>query len=243
MPAAVAIPAIASVASSVIGAAASRKGSGASSTSGNNINQTQTPVEDPLWASFRNSLMPMMMQELNNAQQPVYGEAQKTGFMNELNDLAKASVSSLKNNLAATGSLRSGRAATGLASIEQDKLGKAAGFFSQLPFMEKEARFNRMGGLLGMATNWAGRAPVGMKTTGTSDGTNQYSQQGPGFWSQFGTDMAGQLALGKSGAFGWMFPKPKPTGVFGGGGDFTDIPSSGRPPMYEWMPGFGGGKL
>lgn len=173
-------------------------------------------IEDSQMAEFRKSLAPLFQQELRRAQTPVYGEAQKASLLNSLNDLADASTSKLKNSLAASGALDSGAAASGEADILSGRNAQAAQFFSQLPFLEEQRRAGATAGLLGQATNWAGRAPTsvfragsafgsgsgGQTATSTSTGkkvnTGQQTQQGPGFGSNLAGGLGG-LATGLAG--------------------------------------------
>ncbi len=166
----------------------------------------QEALENPAFAAFREQLIPSVMGEIRKAGQPVYGEAQKAAFMNQLNDLAAASMQKLQSNLAGVGGLNSGRFGAGGANIELGKLGELSKFFSQLPVIEAQARSERMNPLLSLATGWAGRAPLSYKTTGdrTFDSTSEMTGEskrtgttamtGPSFGRSFASglsDLAG----------------------------------------------------
>ena len=192
----------------------------------------EKPTEDPTFTALRQALIPLLTGELKRGQEPVYGEPQKLGFMAELNKLAKASSSSLMSTLARMGGLSSGRAATGLGNIELGRLGQLSQFFSQLPFMESQARSERMNPLLGLATGWAGPAPLGRTTTGTASGTTTENMTqtgrttgkgtgtqttfGPSGWSGFLSNAGGISAfLGGMGARDWWkkrWPTPSESG-------------------------------
>jgi hypothetical protein len=169
----------------------------------NSIDQTQTAIEDPAFAQFRQSLIPMMGQEMRKANQPIYGDSQKAKYLGDLNDLAQASMSSIKSSLGARGALDSGAFSQAATDVESKRFGQAADFFGQLPFQEEQARSQRMNSLMGMATNWAGRAPISTQTTGTNNitGTSTtkgntngtQTQQGPGFLGAFTNSLGGLM--------------------------------------------------
>jgi hypothetical protein len=191
---------------------------GATKTSSSTSNQTlsgtdtssglQHNIEDADFAGLRSSLIPMMTQELNKAQEPVYGDAQKGQFMSGLNDLTNSSVKSLSSSLAARGISDSGAAAEGYSGIESQRLGKASDFYSQLPFQEAQARSAKVNSLLGMATGWTGSAPVDVQTTGsqttnrtgttTTEGTETVKNQGKPWWKT----LLGDVSAGMGGGGG-----------------------------------------
>jgi hypothetical protein len=182
----------------------------------NNVDQFNEAIEDPQFSQFRNSLLPMFQQEFKKSQRPVYGDAQKANFLTELNDLAGASMESLKATLGGNGVLNSGRFNQAATDIELGRAGKAADFFSQIPFLEEERRTQNASSLLGLGMNFAGRAPISQKTTGTNsfnqtgkttgDGTQMTEQQGPGFWKGLASNLGG---LGGY-AFGQGFGQQNP---------------------------------
>jgi hypothetical protein len=103
----------------------------------------------------------------------------------------------------------------GMTDIQMGKMGNAAQFFSQLPFQEEQARSQRVNTLLGMGTQWAGRAPISTvttgsstrkgteKTQGTSNTTGNATEKGPGFLSNFASNLGGLTAPGST--YGKMF--------------------------------------
>lgn len=208
------IPGVGPLASAAIGAVGSGGKQGSQSYNGTqestqkfnqsqNIDQFNEAVEDPAFSAFRNSLLPMVKQEIFKANQPIYGDAQKTKYLSDLNDLASGAMSSLKSSLAGRGALDSGVMSQAATDIENNRVGKATDFFSQLPFMEDQARTQKMQGLLGMSTSFAGRAPISQKVTGTntSTGTNEtkgtnvgtQTQNGPGFMGAFMNNLGGMM--------------------------------------------------
>jgi hypothetical protein len=140
-----------------------------------------------------------MMGFLNKAQQPVYGKAQQAQYLGQLNKLAEGSIESLRSNLARMGGLDSGLMGLGVSNIANERLGKMSDFYSQLPFMERQAQMQNLGNALGMATGWAGRAPISQFTSDSgTESTNQKTtqqgsqmQQGPSWWKGALTGLGG----------------------------------------------------
>lgn len=139
-------------------------------------------IEDPAATAFRQSLFPMFGQELKRAGEPVFGDAQKASQLNSLNDLAEASMSKLKSSLASTGTLDSGQLSQGISDIESRKNASAAGFFSQIPLMNRQYADQQRGNLLGLASQFAGHGPISSVTGGTTSsqalGESNYTEQG-----------------------------------------------------------------
>ncbi len=139
------------------------------------------------------------------AQKPVIGQNQTTQFMEGLNGLANSSIGNLKQHLAKSGALDSGRFGSGASSIYQNMLGQGANFLGQIPQINQQARMQNMGQVLGMGINWAGKDPLGQLNVGSGNsnqnmtGTNQstttgqQSTPGPGFWPSFSNSMGGML--------------------------------------------------
>ena len=136
----------------------------------------QQAIEDPAFASYRESLLPQFQNQLQKLNEPIFGEGQKAGFLGQLNELGAASAENLKQNLARSGATDSGRMSQGLTDIETGRNAQASQFFAQLPFLEQQAQQQRAQGMLGLASNFAGRAPISQVTgqVGTA------SQQGVG---------------------------------------------------------------
>jgi hypothetical protein len=180
-------------------------------------------VDAPYLSAFRKGLVGLMGQEFNRANRPIYGDAEKAKVLSELNGLADSSIQSLKSQLAATGGLGGGGLAQGIADIEGNRLGQAAGFFRDLPIRENEARFARMNGLLGQALGWAGRdTPTifsGQSMTGNRSGTSTrtgtQTAEGPSWAKGFLGNLGGALP-GLGGGI-MDFLKPKGSGGSGAG--------------------------
>lgn len=113
--------------------------------------------------------------ELQRVQKPIYGEGQQAAFLGQLNQLTNQAGQNITNRLAATGASRSGSAEDQLTNLEIGRGGQAANFFSQLPFMEEQARRSSTANLLGQGLGFAGRGVTNQ--TQTTDNTNQFDVQ------------------------------------------------------------------
>lgn len=182
------------------------------------INQFNETVETAGDKQFREGLMSQYGNEMNKAQRPIYGDATKAGFLNNLNDLSSAAMSSMRANLSASGAGDSGRLAAGIGDIELGKFGQYSKFLSELPEKEELARRGQVNTLMGLGGQLASLAPRSQritgrttgssKTTGTSKTSGTYKQggtssstgvqdtQGPGFWRNFIDNLGGFLTSG-----------------------------------------------
>jgi hypothetical protein len=198
-----------------------------------------------------------MQDQFHRAGQPIYGEAQKASFLSNLNDLSAAAGENLKQNLASSGGLDSGRAATGFQNIEMGRSGQAGQFFGNLPFMEQEAQGKRFNDLFGLANNFLASGPRGQRTTGTTDfdqtgettqdtagqvdttgqttGNTTQTTQGPSFTSGLLSNIGGM--------FGNMGPRMLPGGNLARGGNISGIDTTPpaadprNPYGYPYIPG------
>lgn len=170
-------------------------------------NQSVKNLEPDYFSQFREGLLGQYNSELSKAQnETIYGPAQKAQYISGQNDLASAATEAAKAGLARMGRLNSGAADEAAGNIEYQKFGNISNFYSQLPFMESEARFNKVSPLLTAGMNWAGRAPVDQEITGntSSTGTNQsqtiQQQQGAPWWKNMLYGIGG--AMGRTGTTG-----------------------------------------
>lgn len=236
MPAAVAIPAIASLGGAAISALGGRgpqqsqqqsnnsvtnanqsSQSANQQTGSNNFWNTSTPNEPDYFSQFRQGLIPQFQNAVFNASKPVFGQGQMAQYLSNLNGEASGAGNRLKQMLAKTGGLNSGRYATGLSNIESGRLGAIGKFNQQLPFMEQQGKNERLNSLLGIGTNFAGRAPVGTSNAGdafsqmfnsgsanqsgtsNTNGTGNASQSGQPFGSGLLQNLGGLLNYGGNG--------------------------------------------
>jgi hypothetical protein len=194
MPFAAAAPLIASLAGPLIGAVAGGQGprgstgqfnekqiidmltQSTSQQSGSQSNRGfNQAIEDPRFSAFRSGLLPMFGQEMNRVQQPIFGEAEKAGALQDINAQFAGVNDRVAQSTAARGQLGSGL----LPQLElQGELGAAsqrANFLSSLPMLEENARRQSTGALLGQGMNFAGRAPIS-HLTGSDTAFEQFAE-------------------------------------------------------------------
>jgi len=164
--------------------------------------------------------------ELGRVQQPIYGEGQQASFLNQLNDLTQGAQTAIGNRFAATGGQRSGSAEDQLTQSELFRGGQASQFFSQLPFLEEQARRQSTSELLGKGLNFVGRGVTNQTATNDLNQTTQQTSQqdtqslmdqdieGPGFWKSLagagGSLLGGLIGNNPSDPFG-AFRKNQPS--------------------------------
>jgi hypothetical protein len=91
------IPGVGAIAGPAVGAALGALGSSGKqggvkqqSTSQQTVDELQETLEPDYFSQFRKQLIPAYMQELERAQGPIYGDAQKAAVLNDANDLARS---------------------------------------------------------------------------------------------------------------------------------------------------------
>lgn len=177
---------------------------------------TNTPTEAANVTNFRNSLYPQISNLIAQAGRPVYGAAQQAQFQNALNKNTEQGLNGLASQLAArTGSLNSGAYATGIQNMLNQRIGQQANYNAMVPAANQQAQLQNLGSALGIGANFAGRAPVGSQTSGTTAGTRtsdstQTVSQNPSIFSDImGVASAGMglaTGLGGLGMFGGFSP-------------------------------------
>lgn len=121
--------------------------------------------------------MPQIQGAISKANQPVYGDAQKASYLGGLDQLANSSIESLKQNLARAGALNSGRLSQGITDIGLNRNNQASQFFSQIPFLNRQATMQQLGQMFGAATGLISQAPRSQATTQTGTNTGTQEQQ------------------------------------------------------------------
>lgn len=160
--------------------------------------QTVTPNEDPLFTMFRQSVLPAIASQYADAQKDVYGDAQKAGAVNDANNIYNAQEQNLANSAARRGVLNSGAYSSGANALAQGRASGITSFFNQIPFLNSQAKFGRTQDLLGLATNFLGKSPLGQTTT-----SNQSSNQNAtGNTSSTGNTTGTTSATGKTDQWG-----------------------------------------
>lgn len=186
----------------------------------------QQNIEDPMQGLFRAGVMGQFGDALSRAREPVYGDAEKAGFLNDLNDLAGGAISGLKQNLAGRGALDSGMLNAGAEGIQKQRLSDAVKYFSQIPAMNRQYADQQENGLLGLGLNFAGRAPIQTIQSGTNQqqqtGESNYSSEKSGTskttgqQETFGPSFGSGLLNNLGGLGGALFGNGL-AGLFGGG--------------------------
>lgn len=167
--------------SSLMGQQGNQSTTSNSTTSGNQSTnqsgqQTTNPNEDPLFTQFRQTILPALAQQFQQAQQPVYGDAQVAKVAQTNNDAANAAQTSVSNNAARRGTLNSGATDAASTAIQQASTGKTADFMNSLPFLNQQAQWGKTQDLLGLATNFLGRSPLGQTSTSNNQGNSTFGQ-------------------------------------------------------------------
>ncbi len=184
------------------GSATSNMTGSKSSTSSGSTNQFNEAIEDPQFAAFRQALIPMMLGMVNKASEPVYTDSKIASTLADINK--QFSKEDINPAMAGRGLLGSGWNDQARQDVDTARATQASQFFTQLPFLEQQAQQQNMGNALGLATGWAGKAPVSNRLTGTTSqtGNEDFSQNGqttqtnpngPGFMSGFANSLGGFL--------------------------------------------------
>lgn len=222
--------------------------SSSTTTKSNNFNQgsqTGTSVggfSNPALTGFQNALAGNIQKGMAQSNQPLYGQAQQEQYLNNLNSLANSSISSLQSQLARTGALNSGAAASGATQIGLGRMGQQANYLANVPLMNRQAQLQAAQTYGGLGNQLMGVAPRSQQTSGTEQGTSsglQTQTYNPSILSDIGQGL---------GIAGGVMGMP----MFGGGGatpQFTPPNannSSAFAPQntdFSSMPGMGGGQV
>jgi len=140
------------------------------STTGVN-SSTTNPLEPDYFSEFRKNLIPNFQAALTKAQQPVYGQAQEAQFSNNNNANTNNALANLRSVEASKGILDSGASANAESKILQGGAANLSNYQTSVPGLNSQAYFANTGGLLGLGSNFAGRAPLEASTTGSQSGT------------------------------------------------------------------------
>jgi hypothetical protein len=144
----------------------------------NGGSSTTSPNENPIFSSFRQSLLPAISAQYAAAQQPVYGNAQIAQVANQGNQATQAAQQANKAAAARSGTLNAGNTQANNASLQQGNVANTTNFENQIPMLNQQAKFNNTQSLLGMATNFLGQSPIGQTTTSANQGSNSSVQTG-----------------------------------------------------------------
>lgn len=201
-------------------------------TQNQNQTNTSTPLQQTYAAQLQQSLAPQYQQQIALANTPVYGDAQKAGVLQNLNDLANASIKHLGSTLASHGQMDSGSYASGASGIEQQRFGQASDFFNSLPALERQSHLQNVNAALNSANGYASSVPMGMSSTGaSSSNSDSTTTTSPGLSGLVGA-LGGMAMSGLTGGLSSMM----------GGGGFTSGFGEGLG-GYGGSGGYGGGSM
>ena len=218
---------------------------------------TSTPTQSPEMTKLRNSLAQTISGQIQNANVPVYGQAQLAQFLNQQNDSLSSALAGAKEQLAGGGQLNSGALSNAVTGLNVGRLGNIANYQMETPLANRMAQSQLINPLLAQGGALAASAPTGYTTSGQT--TGQTAQQGTGqqtsqqntnysqmlqqmsqlFGPSFGSGLmsnlgglfgAGGMGYGPFAGLGGGGQQQNPTGGFGAG--------LGPGGLY---PGFGGG--
>ena len=188
---------------------------------------------NPLAQNFQNQMMQNVNQMYNQAQTPVYGNAQIAQNLQGLNQLANSSIKSLQGALARTGGMSGGGQAQGISNILQNKGNQAFNFTSQLPMLNQQAKMAGEGQAVGLGNQLQSQflrntSQTGMNQGSSTGNSQSVTQNNPSIMSDIGqvTGIAG-AAMGM----------PALSGMMGGGG------GGAAPQFGDWYNNGAGGNM
>lgn len=166
------------------------------------------PVQLP-WVAQQQKNTGVAAQNLvAQASKPVYGDAQKAGYTQNLNDLANQSQAKINSQLASQGISDSGAASAAATQVQTGRIGQLSNFYAQLPFQEQQAEQTNMKSAIGASLAATTAAPTGQASGSTSSSNSSTdsnsttdTQSNPGI-SGLVSSLAGLAAGGLMGGFG-----------------------------------------
>ena len=140
--------------SSVGDTASTGSTSGGNGTSSGNNTSTTTPNLPGWYNNFLQSLVPQYQQQMSQAQTPLLGPQQQAQFQQGVNQNYNQQSQQLQSQLAKSGALDSGRAATQQTQLGLGKLGQINQYNASVPV--QNATFSQQYGnqLLGQGMNF-----------------------------------------------------------------------------------------
>ena len=134
------------------------------------------PVQLPWVAQMQQQNAIQAQNQYAQAQQPVYGDAQKAQFLQNQNQQEQQGQKALASQLASHGIQDSGATAAGLTSLEGGRQANIANYEAQVPLANRQARQAQESQALGLEMGAAAAPPTGNISTSSSTGST--SQQG-----------------------------------------------------------------
>jgi hypothetical protein len=167
--------------SSLMGSSANGNQNGSSAgnsygaSTANGLTST-TPDENPIFSSFRQSILPAISAQYAAAQKPLYGQAQVGQLANQANQNTAQANAATKAQAARSGTLNAGNTAANMNANQQANTAQVTNFENQIPALNQQNAFNQTQSLLGLASNFLGQSPIGStvasSNTGMSTNTN-----------------------------------------------------------------------
>lgn len=211
------------------------------------------PVQLP-WVANQQRLNAIQAQnQYAQAQQPVYGDAQKAQFLQSQNVQEKQGQDALASKLASQGIQDSGATAAGLTSLESGRQANIANYEAQVPLANRQAQTAQESQALSLAMGAAAAPPTGNISTSSSTGAtsnqgDQTTTTNPGL-AGLVSSIAG---LGVAGLTGGLGGGAGLSGMMGGAGGKggagapqqmafgNALPFGSGAPYPQTPPGFGG---
>ena len=160
------------------------------------------PIEDPLDYLFRQSLYGGLAKEFGKANKPLFGEAEKAGFLSDLNDLAGSSLTAIKGGLSGRGLLGSGFLDRAATDVETNRLSQYGAFLRDVPRLNNESRMKNVTSLLGLGGQFGALAPRGQFTSGSASQSGSQNQQSSGSRTTTGNMTGNTVQQGPSNVMG-----------------------------------------
>lgn len=146
-----------------------------SSTS--NVNQSTTPIENPLYSGLEGSLIQQALTRLTGSTGPAINAYETSGIQG-INKTFGLTDQSLQNRLASMGLSTSPVAANAGATMEAGRSGQIAGLETSLPTVQRQMQDEDFTNAL----NLFNTRRTGTQTTGTTNSTGTSTTQGPGIF-------------------------------------------------------------
>lgn len=160
-----------------------------------------------------------------DAQSPLFSENAKAAFLSNINDQSGNAVNAISQNLARRGALNSGALGSAFTDVELSRNRDITDFLTQLPLLERNAKFNALTPLLQLGLGFAGTGPQDVTSTRTgtttsdTQSTGNVNVNGPGFLRSLAQEAGSASALGNSNSLLNLLL----SGRFGGGNNVDPV--------------------
>lgn len=123
------------------------------------INVSNSPLEEAYAKQFRQQLMAILGQQM---QTPLYNSRAKVGALEGFNNSFSTGVDAVRRALGRTGGLMGGGLEAGISDAAYRRASEQGGFLASLPVLERQAQMP----LFQLSAGLAGPAPVGNRQVG-----------------------------------------------------------------------------